>query len=232
VRGVSGLNYRRAQDFIDAIPTGRWTTFKDVATAAGNERVAQHIGNWLRDGGAGDRNVHRVIRSDRRISDGYRGATDGVPADVLRAYETLVAEGVRFDGSGRAVLRQYFRFADWDPARTSEAVKQGLRPDTLGAQSPAATRAASFALTSPDAIKLGSLVQARELSTGATRIWTLVARQEADPGAGKLSTESPVGSALLGHRAGDEVTVMTPRGRREYIVESVDELPAPSATAE
>lgn len=42
--------------------------------------------------------------------------------------------------------------------------------------------------------------------------YTIVGSTEADPPAGRISNESPVGSALLGKRVGDEVMVMAPRG--------------------
>jgi len=40
--------------------------------------------------------------------------------------------------------------------------------------------------------------------------FTLVGSLEANPSLGKISNESPVGQALLGHRAGDEVLVSSP----------------------
>lgn len=41
----------------------------------------------------------------------------------------------------------------------------------------------------------------------------LVGAKEADPRNGRISNESPIGSALLGHRAGDNVVVETPGGK-------------------
>ncbi len=38
----------------------------------------------------------------------------------------------------------------------------------------------------------------------------IVGTLEADPVAGKISNESPVGAALIGHRVGDEVTIDSP----------------------
>lgn len=40
----------------------------------------------------------------------------------------------------------------------------------------------------------------------------LVGVKEADPSKGRISHESPIGQALMGKRAGDEVTVETPNG--------------------
>ena len=54
---------------------------------------------------------------------------------------------------------------------------------------------------------------------GAHEAYELVAPGESDLLAGRLSTDSPVGSALLGRTAGETVAVTTPRGvRRLWIV--------------
>jgi len=42
--------------------------------------------------------------------------------------------------------------------------------------------------------------------------YRIVGTAEADPGAGKVSSESAIGRALIGHRVGDEVVVRTPAG--------------------
>lgn len=57
---------------------------------------------------------------------------------------------------------------------------------------------------------------------GLEAVYTLVGSAEADPSAGRLSVASPVGKALVGTRAGDEVDVETPRGRAAYRVVVVD----------
>jgi transcription elongation factor GreA len=41
----------------------------------------------------------------------------------------------------------------------------------------------------------------------------MVGAKEADPRNGRISNESPIGSALLGHRVGDDVVVETPGGK-------------------
>jgi transcription elongation factor GreA len=55
-----------------------------------------------------------------------------------------------------------------------------------------------------------------------TVTYTLVGSAEADAGAGRLSVLSPVGRALVGAMAGDEVAVETPRGRATYQVIAIE----------
>jgi transcription elongation GreA/GreB family factor len=51
--------------------------------------------------------------------------------------------------------------------------------------------------------------------------WQLVAPDEADPSAGRLSIDSPLGRAILGKREGDEVRFVRPKGAVEYELLSV-----------
>ena len=57
---------------------------------------------------------------------------------------------------------------------------------------------------------------------GDEMTWTLVGTTEANAAAGRISTASPVGAALIGATAGSEVTVRTPRGDVRYRVLSVE----------
>ncbi|HET7788402.1 MAG TPA: GreA/GreB family elongation factor [Myxococcales bacterium] len=68
--------------------------------------------------------------------------------------------------------------------------------------------------------RLGARV-ALEDEDGRRLEYALVASDEADPGSGRVSVESPLGRALLGKEEGDEVVVDRPRGRAEYMVVEV-----------
>ena len=72
-----------------------------------------------------------------------------------------------------------------------------------------------------DVVRFGSRVEVVDQASGRPAAYTLVGAAEADLSAGKLSTESPVGRALAGARAGDTVSVPTPRGPRELRVVAV-----------
>ncbi|MBM3251085.1 MAG: transcription elongation factor GreA [Candidatus Nealsonbacteria bacterium] len=60
----------------------------------------------------------------------------------------------------------------------------------------------------PGTINLGSTVEVE--IDGVKDEFTIVGTLESNPGLGKISNESPVGCALLGHRVGDEVVVSSP----------------------
>lgn len=46
--------------------------------------------------------------------------------------------------------------------------------------------------------------------------YTIVGFAQADPAVGKISDESPVGKALIGHKVGDKVTVEAPAGAMQF----------------
>jgi len=65
---------------------------------------------------------------------------------------------------------------------------------------------------STDVVQIGSTVHVKDEGTGKSAKYTIVGSAEANPAESKLSNESPVGRALLGHKRNDVVTVQLPRG--------------------
>jgi len=71
------------------------------------------------------------------------------------------------------------------------------------------------------AIDVGSWVTIQEQNQPEER-YQVVGATEANPRHGRISNESPIGSALLGHRVGDLVVVKTPRGEMKFKVLKVE----------
>ena len=72
-----------------------------------------------------------------------------------------------------------------------------------------------------DSIGLGSTVVLYDVGLDKEVTYELVTTEESDVAAGKISTSSPIGRALLGKRDGDLAEVRTPRGPREFEVVSL-----------
>ena len=68
-----------------------------------------------------------------------------------------------------------------------------------------------------DAVSVGVLVHVKDQKSGDSRKFQIVGSAEADPTENKLSNESPIGSALMGHKRGDVVTVEVPRGPKRKL---------------
>ena len=70
-------------------------------------------------------------------------------------------------------------------------------------------------------IHLGSTVVIVEMATGKEKKYAIVGSNEANPLEGRISDRSPIGSAILGKKAGEEVVVSTPKGDKKYSIAEV-----------
>ncbi len=61
-------------------------------------------------------------------------------------------------------------------------------------------------------ITIGHVVHLQD-AAGKERVYTLVGTAEASPREGKISNESPLGKALMDHKAGDTVSFVSPAGK-------------------
>ena len=71
-----------------------------------------------------------------------------------------------------------------------------------------------------DRIAFGSSVCLRD-GDDETVTYELVMPEDADPDKGWISTASPIGRAIVGKEEGDEITVTTPKGVREFEIVTV-----------
>lgn len=69
-----------------------------------------------------------------------------------------------------------------------------------------------------DTINVGAKVRLYDIEFDETCEYKIVGSNEANPDIGKISDESPVGAALLGHKVGDRVEIETPGGTIAYDV--------------
>jgi transcription elongation factor GreA len=68
-----------------------------------------------------------------------------------------------------------------------------------------------------DAVSVGVVVHVKDQKTGDSRKFQIVGPAEANPTEQKLSNESPIGKALLGHKRNDIVAVDVPRGPKKKL---------------
>jgi transcription elongation factor GreA len=69
---------------------------------------------------------------------------------------------------------------------------------------------------SKDTVSVGSKVRIRDVAAKQTFEYHIVGSAEANPAENKLSNESPVGKAIMGHKKGDVVEVAAPRGTTKF----------------
>jgi transcription elongation factor GreA len=68
-----------------------------------------------------------------------------------------------------------------------------------------------------DAVSVGTMVHVKDQKSGDSQKFRIVGSAEADPSEQKLSNESPIGRALVGHKRGEIVTVDVPRGPKKKL---------------
>ncbi len=74
---------------------------------------------------------------------------------------------------------------------------------------------------SSETVVFGATVTLVETASQEEKQYTLVGEDEADLKDGKISVQSPVGRALIGHRVGDLVEVTTPARVVEYEIQAI-----------
>jgi len=68
-------------------------------------------------------------------------------------------------------------------------------------------------------VEIGAEIEVK--ADGQKQTFIIVGAEEADPLNGKISNESPLGKALLGHQVGDIIEVETPKGKIKYKILSI-----------
>ncbi|MDQ6745072.1 MAG: transcription elongation factor GreA [Actinomycetota bacterium] len=109
--------------------------------------------------------------------------------------------------------------AEYDDAKNEQAMLEA-RIAQLEEKLRSATVIDASNLTN-DVVRVGSVVHVKDDGGKPTK-YTIVGSAEASPAEMKLSNESPVGKALIGHKRGDEVVFSTPRGERRLKITKIE----------
>ena len=73
-----------------------------------------------------------------------------------------------------------------------------------------------------DHVTIGSTVKVQKSGDKDIKTYKIVGSEEADMASGKISNLSPIGSALLGKKKGDNFSFSTPKGKTEYKLISIE----------
>lgn len=75
---------------------------------------------------------------------------------------------------------------------------------------------------SSDVVNRASRVTIRDVKLKEDFTYQIVGPQQADPIKGRISDESPVGKALLGHKKGETIEVEAPAGKLKYKIIDIE----------
>ncbi len=73
-----------------------------------------------------------------------------------------------------------------------------------------------------DTVGLGDHVTVQEKGASQPEVYHIVGAAEANPQRGRISNESPLGRALMGHKVGDKVTVKAPDGDIIFEIKAIE----------
>lgn len=75
----------------------------------------------------------------------------------------------------------------------------------------------------PDEVAVGKTVTYTEVGEDDPETYTIVGSDESDPMNGKISNDSPIAQAILGKKKGQTVTITTPGGKFDVVINKVEE---------
>ena len=155
--------------------------------------------------------------------------TDNSPVPLTRgAYEELQRELERLRVDGRREIAEEIRAArdseldqDEDVIPAFEAAKeeQGFLEGRILQIERALANAVIIdeeAVRTSDTAQIGSTIVVGH--DGGERTYQIVSAIEADASAGRISADSPIGSALLGKKRGETVEVEVPAGKQRFTI--------------
>jgi len=150
-----------------------------------------------------------------------------MPRDVLltqEGLEKLKDELSRLAGDGRrevaARIKEAREFGDitenseYDDAKNEQAMLEH-RIATLEERLTSA-RVVNKKEIPTGVVAVGTKVRLRDIDANETIEYHIVGSAEANPAEHKLSNESPVGKAIMGHKKGETVEVAAPRGSLKF----------------
>ncbi len=151
-----------------------------------------------------------------------------MPKDVIltpEGLEKLQSELAHLSKAKRAEVAERIKAArefgdisensEYDDAKNEQAMLEA-RIATLEEKLRAATVIDAKDLDT-DVVHVGSIVHVKDQKTGKSTTYTIVGSAEANPAEAKLSNESPVGKALVGHKRNAIVDVVLPNGKKRKL---------------
>ena len=75
---------------------------------------------------------------------------------------------------------------------------------------------------SGNTVRFGATVTIVDVETDEEKVYQIVGKEETDIQNGKISYDSPIARALIGKEKGEEVTVQSPKGPKDFEITNVE----------
>ncbi|HXC36070.1 MAG TPA: GreA/GreB family elongation factor [Candidatus Acidoferrales bacterium] len=149
-------------------------------------------------------------------------------------YEDLVQKKIPANSKEIAIARSYGDLRENHEYKAAKEMQKVLmrRKDELENQM-ARARGTDFSNAKTDAVNIGTIVETTNLETSHRESFTILGAWESDPDKGIISYLSPVGAALLNHKAGDEIEFELHGAKHRHRIEKIEQWKAenPDPTA-
>jgi transcription elongation GreA/GreB family factor len=147
-------------------------------------------------------------------------------------YGELVQKKIPANSKEIAIARSYGDLSENHEFKAAKEMQKILmrRKEELETQL-ARARGTDFSNAKTDAVNIGTIVQATNLETNQSESFTILGAWDSDPDKGIISYLSPVGAALLNHKAGDEVEFELHGTKRRHRIERIEAWKTEAAAA-
>jgi transcription elongation factor GreA len=224
-RRVSELTPAQVADYAQHVGLGGSESTQKLSPVKGFLGFLKDEG-WVETGLA----THLRVPRSRRTTSGNASATAASATQLSKeGFERLQEQVKSLKGERvnvledikRAMADKDFREnAPLDAAKERQAIIEG-RIRELEASLASAEILSAKPRKKQMKVAMGTKVTLKDLGSGRKILYTLVDMREADVASGKISTQSPVGQALLERSVGEEVEVTVPKGTVRYKVERI-----------
>jgi len=138
-------------------------------------------------------------------------------------YEELVQKKIPANSKEIAVARSYGDLRENHEYKAAKEMQKVLmrRKDELENQL-ARARGSDFSNAKTDIVNIGTVVETTNLDTSQRESFTILGAWDSDPDKGVISYLSPVGGALLNHKANDEVEFELHGSKHRHRIEKID----------
>jgi transcription elongation GreA/GreB family factor len=138
-------------------------------------------------------------------------------------YEDLVQKKIPANSKEIAIARSYGDLRENHEYKAAKEMQKVLmrRKEELENQL-ARSRGADFSNAKTDVVNIGTIVETTNLLTSQRESFTILGAWDSDPDKGVISYLSPVGGALLNHKATDEVEFELHGAKHRHRIEKIE----------
>ena len=138
-------------------------------------------------------------------------------------YESIVARKIPENSKAIAAAREHGDLKENSEYKMAKQDQQVLMAQKSQLEKDLArARITDFSEATVDQVSVGTVVTLRELTTGQTPRYTILGAWDSDPANHVIAYKTPLGQALLGKRAGDQVKVKIGAGEESYEVTRIE----------